>query len=140
MLPKMTSRMSGKPTPQMSPMRSRANSLSSVAVRLRRADAGTRPDSALTELDILASLVSVVTGQRDERVPQAGLLTPQLLGDDPMRGQRGGDRVDDVAGPGDQDGVPPPGQARHLGQPGAPLVAQSAALSQPRAVRSSWTA
>src|ERR1700691_4760717 len=102
MFPKIISRTSGKPIPQMMPTRSRMNRVSSVSVRRRRAAVRGRgaAGSAAVSADIAlllgagSSLVVMPAGQRNERVLQAGLVTPQLASHDAAPGQQRGDRVE----------------------------------------------
>src|ERR1700690_2076709 len=102
MFPKIISRISGKPIPQMMLTRSRMNRLSSVSVRRRRAAVrwGRAAGSAAVSVDIDlllgvgGLLVVMPAGQRNERVLQAGLLDPQLARHDAVPGQQHGDRVE----------------------------------------------
>src|SRR5215467_3231109 len=127
MLPKMTSSSSGKPTPQTSPTRSRTNSFASVAVSRTSADreavarGAAVPVTVVTDMERfsfaeLAELVAVMGGEGDKRVLQAGLLDPQLPGDDPLAGEQRDDRAEHVAAAGDLELVAVPQQAGDLGQ------------------------
>ena len=60
----------------------------------------------------------VAAGEGDERVVQAGLLDPQVGGDDLVAGQHGDDGVEQVAGTGHHDLGAVPGHPRDLGQRG----------------------
>src|SRR5689334_7998222 len=62
--------------------------------------------------------VPVLGGEGDERVLQAGLLDPQLPGDDPAAGEQRDDRAEHVAAAGDLQLVAVPEQPGDLGQRG----------------------
>src|SRR5262249_18441206 len=113
MLPKMISSTMGNPTPQIGPTRSRRNSLASVSVSLPsgREPPGTGTEAVIAPAELvmvsLLLVVSVVPGQRHKGVLQAGLLHPQLRGDDPVAGQGRRDRQGHVTGSGHDHRVAP---------------------------------
>src|SRR4029453_7251612 len=118
-LPRITSSSGGKARAKNHPVGSRQNNLASVRVSLASLLMGTAPLRLSFRLLSSWSVVQPAAGQGDEGIVQAGLLGPEVGGDDVVAGQDRSDGLEQVAGAGHQHpGAPagPPPPLRQVGE------------------------